>query len=685
MKKGLSVLLIAAALFGFYGGAVNVQDVLAAKDYWEKKSEQTTADLNKLEDGLKTLDENKETYLDGLDKIAEGEQTLAEGEANYEAAPAKLADARKKIAAGEAKLAKGYKDLAKGKKDLKEAMANRAALRNVRKKIEDVEKAYAPWLNNFNRLTKSIVDNPANPSKGVLYDAGATAVGLGSINAAFDTVEQTGTDGKAAVEGKAKAGVRDQLAKVITDNPNATYDKLTDEQKADVDAQITDDTIQGAIEANADLSAAYAKANGAIALAGYLKGEYSDKLLAKKETIEEAIGNIKTAEYQATALRKSNLNSDASDATKLMDTILNDPMVSNNKDTLGALIAGLNQVKGLAGNAKDSTSEYNSNYDDLKPNATMGSKIGKAVAAAAKAILSNTDIAAKLTGAQKEALKPFMSSSSITGLPNVELLYGTMTLGQDKKDDGQNSLLDSFRTISGAAANGVGLYNEGISDGEDKLEAGKAKLAKGERDLADGKALYAQGLKDYEEAPQKLADGRKELAAGKEKLAEYEDGEQQVRDGLATLMDSQRYADLETILERRNGDDNFDAADKSLDIPDGLNAVGTGREYQSATGEIITAELGGRILGSGLELGAAAIAVLAAVLSLLKKFKGAAVSAVAAAAMGVSGIIAANNAGMEMSTIAGSNMGATPMVAAGILAAVAAVFSVVHFTAKKEV
>ena len=59
MKKGLSVLLIAAALFGFYGGAANIQDVLAAKQYWENKSEQTTADLNKLEDGLKTLDENK--------------------------------------------------------------------------------------------------------------------------------------------------------------------------------------------------------------------------------------------------------------------------------------------------------------------------------------------------------------------------------------------------------------------------------------------------------------------------------------------------------------------------------------------------------------------------------------------------------------------------------------------------
>ena len=99
---------------------------------------------------------------------------------------------------------------------------------------------------------------------------------------------------------------------------------------------------------------------------------------------------------------------------------------------------------------------------------------------------------------------------------------------------------------------------------------------------------------------------------------------------------------------------------------------------------IVTKELTGRILGSGLELGAAAIALLAALLSLLKKYKGAAASAIAAAAVGVSGIIAGNNAGMEMSSIAGSNMGATPMVAAGILAVVAAVFSIVHFTAKKD-
>ena len=125
MKKGLSVLLIAAALFGFYGGAANIQDVLAAKQYWEDKSEQTTADLNKLEDGLNTLDENKQAYLDGLDKVAEGEKTLADGEAelaqgeaDYAAAPAKLEQGEKDLAAGKAKLAAGYAAYNQGEKDL---------------------------------------------------------------------------------------------------------------------------------------------------------------------------------------------------------------------------------------------------------------------------------------------------------------------------------------------------------------------------------------------------------------------------------------------------------------------------------------------------------------------------------------------------------------------------------------
>ena len=101
MKKALSVLLIAAAVFGFYGSAVSVNDILACKDYWEEAGEKSTADMNKLEDGLNQLKDNEQAYLDGKDQVAEGEQTLADGEAqyaqglaDYAAAPGKLADAR---------------------------------------------------------------------------------------------------------------------------------------------------------------------------------------------------------------------------------------------------------------------------------------------------------------------------------------------------------------------------------------------------------------------------------------------------------------------------------------------------------------------------------------------------------------------------------------------------------------
>ena len=50
MKKGLSVLLIAAALFGFYGGATNLNDVLACKDYFTSASG-ASDDMQRLEDG----------------------------------------------------------------------------------------------------------------------------------------------------------------------------------------------------------------------------------------------------------------------------------------------------------------------------------------------------------------------------------------------------------------------------------------------------------------------------------------------------------------------------------------------------------------------------------------------------------------------------------------------------------
>ena len=136
MKKALSVLLVAAALFGFYGSAVTVNDLLACKDYWEEAGEKSTADMNKLEDGLNQLKDNEQAYLDGLDQVAdgekqlaEGEATLAKGEADYAAAPAKLAKGKADLAAGWAAYNDGKKTYDAGKKERDEG----------RKKLDEIE------------------------------------------------------------------------------------------------------------------------------------------------------------------------------------------------------------------------------------------------------------------------------------------------------------------------------------------------------------------------------------------------------------------------------------------------------------------------------------------------------------------------------------------------------------------
>ena len=678
MKKGLSVLLIAAALFGFYGGAVNLNDVLACKDYWEEEGERSTADMNKLEDGLNQLKENEQAYLDGVEQIADGEIALAEGEEAYADGQATLAQGEADYAAAPGKLAAGRAKLRKGEAALTEAIAKRRELRKVKSKLEEVEPAYQPWLNKFNKLRTSIVDNPDNPSKGVLYDAGATAVGLVTVNSGFDAVEKAGKDGMAEIE----TGVKNNIvANVKAQMPEGTTDK---EAKAYAEAKglLSDAKVKEAINGS-PYASSYAQAEGAVQLANYLKNTYSADLLTAAGAINADIESIKGAEYQATALRNSTLSSYAKTAEGLMDKFLADPMVTGNSQALAQLIGGAKQVKGLASAAQSSKSEYDKNYDELKPNASLGNKVGTKVAAAAKAVLSNEDMKDAMTGKQISALKPYMQSGAITSLPNIELLYGTMTLGADKLDDGKNSLLDSLKALKDGASGGIGQYNAGISDGEDQLKAGRAEYRKGLAEYKAAPAKLADGRAKLADAAQQLEDGRKELADGKEQLAEYEDGEQQVRDGLATLMGTTPDGGLTSILDRRNGDDDFDNGDNHLELDEGLEAVTVGRGYQADSGELITKEITGRAIGTAAGLGAGALAVLAAILSFLKKNKGAGVCAILAAAAGAAGIAYGTSAGMEFSNIAGSTVGSLPWVAAGVLAAVAAVHAIAHFASKE--
>lgn len=118
MKKVLSILLIAAAAFGFYGGAVSINDVLDCKAYWEDMDKQSSESLNMLKDGLDQLHENTEAYLDGVVQVADGEKELAAGEKEYAAGLKTFKDGQKEYAAGKKTLADGKKQYAAAKGDL---------------------------------------------------------------------------------------------------------------------------------------------------------------------------------------------------------------------------------------------------------------------------------------------------------------------------------------------------------------------------------------------------------------------------------------------------------------------------------------------------------------------------------------------------------------------------------------
>lgn len=734
MKKGLSVLLIVAALFGFYGGAVNLNDVLACKDYWEEEGDRSTADMNKLEDGLNQLKDNEQAYLDGLDAVADGEDalaqgeadyaagqaTLAQGEADYAAAPGKLAAGEKKLAAGKAKLAAGYADyengqkalaagkaeVKKGEKELTEgkktANESTASLNNVIKLLNQIKVGYADYSTSD--------DGSRGPSwkKGYqsLKDGRNQAVGMLSQPEYADILEKL---------------------KVLTQNENLGENINSGASYADFDASVAEliaafDEVEPRLSEGKELADTYKDNAGLKGASALLKEkpaedateEEIEELDAKKsgarKTVAGLIGQLDSSKLKPVKVLDSEKYDALNGALKTLET--NSDAVSNAQyaatidglqsglvtlsDTLGSYSSMLTTTKGLlksldegyktlAGKQAYMADGLKQIYSGVVGNAT----VKQAFEDNAPALLQymqgyNAGVVFGKLG--NEDLPDFVSHmDTIVNVYNpgiIKVLQGVKKAIADKVKDGEDKLK------AGRAA---------VTEGEKALRKGARDLAAGEKELAAGKKELAKGYADYKAAPgklaagraalaeglQKLMDGRKELAAGKDKLAEYEDGEQQVRDGLATLMGTEANGGLESILDRRSGDDDFDNGDKHLDLDEGLDAVDVGRGYQADSGELITKEITNRAIGTAAGLGAGALAVLAAILSFLKKNKGSGVCALLSAAAGGAGIAAGTSAGTEFSSIAGSAVGATPWIAFGILAAVAAVHAIAHFASKE--
>ena len=801
MKKGLSVLLIAAALFGFYGGAVNLNDVLACKDYWEVKGEETTADLNKLEDGLNQLKDNEEAYLDGLVAVEDGEEALAKGEqdlaagkaelakgeADYAAAPAKLADARAQIAqgeddlaAGEAKLAAGYKEYNTGKRTLatgKAALASGAkdlqSVKDLINGMKQIVNGYPEWKNGYEQLKDGRVDSIKNPSDTTDLQKVLTAyyqnAGDTAAAKALQSLQKAGqlfaAQDASSFTNDQYDGFRDYLNATVTalDDSNAFFEN-TKKNLSTVGSQFTN-ALEGAKEAVVPYQtvlqtyAAYMGAQKAYADAPEDQKEAKkaamDQAQAQYEGAKAKYGdldtvrnnlNAKLAVCQATAQNKqlagavqlaTNVfvaSKDAAKAQQVLGALQGAQAgltIAQNDNNAGDIQTYLTYV----GTIPVAMETINSGISDIQENTLAAGKEKANMWLDGYATITGSETVGKqrqIVGGVAKIIGGVLGSKNdelINGMNKVASQVGfspsqfaNASTSKLAKDMASGSKLENFyqdmnkiekgfsivipqlqkKADDGAAALDAGQKE--VTAGETKLKAAEKQLAAGEEELAagraklaSGKAQYAQGLADYAAAPAKLADGRrklaegiqqledghKELADGKEKLAEYEDGEQQVRDGLATLVATEPDGGLTSILERLDGKDKFDDPNGHLELDEGLNAVTVGREYQSDSGELITEEITKRAIGTAAGFGAAALAVLAAILSFLKKNKGAGVTAILSAVAGAVGVGVGTSAGMEFSHIAGSTVSSMPWIAAGILAAVAVAHAITHFAGSK--
>jgi len=732
MKKGLSVLLIVAALFGFYGGATSLNDILASKDYWEEVGEKSTADMNKLEDGLNQLKDNEQAYLDGQKELADGEVKLADAEKQ-------LADGEAKLADGRAELAKGYADyaaapgkLADGKKKIEEGETQLDGLSKLMKGINQILSGYTKdWRPGYEKLKdgrKQLYDGSKGSKADLLalsafLDSGADAYEAAVNDVAGDDGKQSAKDYKDFIKSTnqmasdlpkiqanvaAKAAGANQLLGALTGAGNdLVFAGTVDNQKNNLLAfgALLPKEMQGdynkAVNGVSTAFQGYQKAiksEVTAAVTAYMAPLMQDPPDMKSEAGQAVLAKIAegmSMEKAVAAVQEEKTDSETAKAQAKYAAIAAEQLAVPKAGIIQAMTsiaAKLDEVNESVNGAKSKIKnlllpglkQFNSQatadkIDELsKGQNTIASGIGTVASTVLGTKALREGVKNNMGSKAILLLKAYAGSSNPlnTKISNFEAFETQM----DSKPGLKNLLAKANVLLAKTKASGEkdlaagkAEYNQGLAD----YAAAPAKLADGEKQLADGEAKLADGYKQYE-------DGKKQLADGKAKLAEYEDGEQQVRDGLATLMATEADPGLESILDRRNGDDKFDDANGHLELDKGLEAVETGRGYQADSGELITKEITNRAVGTAAGLAAGALAVLAAILSFIKKNKGAAVSGVLAAVAGGVGAGVGLSAGEYYSDIAGSTIGNTPFIAAAILAAVAAVFAIVHFTAKPE-
>lgn len=701
MKKGLSVLLIAAALFGFYGGATNLNDVLACKDYFTSASG-ASDDMQRLEDGLNQLKDNEQAYLDGQVALAEGEKTLADGYAALADGEAQYAAGLAAYKAAPGQLAAGEKALAEGKKSYADLNKLISGLTTAKKHGKDTTPKHDTyWHDGFsfdtykdngkaglmpgrNYIVQTIKGMPtevATIESLAGLDPGTISGWLPASGsyATFDKGAQKGASTLGAVEKTLAGFIKDggslysaalpvysAIAGISeggnppTDSQLSSLQSAAKALSASKYSGINGLLDQMTAEKLADTGFTYSQLLGAVA-GGKVKAAVDGGNQAAAAAAQYAqAGDMETAQqYQQTAQQA--YTQGATLAGAFVQLMAEDGEVMT---TLGSYDKTLKKVV-------DTLKAWHDGYNTLDDGQKQLASKTEGIPFAFQNMVTNKTI--------KKAIKKYDPKL----MPLLKTYAGTKgynKLAKEDKDDFDKDIVKLSKKIIPRALN---VLKKVKADANKQLAAGKAQLADGYKSYKEAPAKLADAEKQLADGRAQLADGEKQLEDGKAQLAQYEDGEQQVRDGLATLVGTDAMGNVQSIADRIGNDTDFDNGDKHLELDEGLSAVQAGKGYAADLTAAVTDEIMGRAVGTGLLIGAGVLAVLAALLSFLKKNKGAGVFAILAAAAGCVGAVMGNNAGMQFSSIAGSTMGATPWIAAGILAAVAAVHAVVHFAAKK--
>ena len=624
MKRFLSIVLIAAAVFGIYNYYVNIMDVFACKTYWEEKSSDAEDTLNALGAALNKLKRNKKTYTSGQKQLTKGEKSLAASEGKYYQAGGQLSSIKRQISEGES------------------AVSELTQMINA---INKVRSEYKTWKTSFDKIkneratvVKSLKAKPDFDDRTVRQILNSYAVYLESneqraYRAAVKGINNSTQTGKGYKDFASDCNMVASAVDSLEIDGFVRYIEKVRQMAAKLDPDDPDDLeeLQKALN-NTD----YYWAAVRILRMSLLYDE-EDKDGAARETVDRAKDGDEVA------------------LAEIIDC-------ANDEYTEEVIVEHVNTLKWMQYSITDPMKKCSTDINTVADKLVSSQdSIAKGIQDIFKAILSDSTL--------KKYAKKALGDKAIEVLERYA-----------KDPSPLSTSVSNFLAFEKQMDSNPGL-DKSLEKAQKYLTTQKTSASKS---LSSAKTKYKNALKSYNSTPKKLETARKKLDNIKKKLAQFESSEKELEKGLNTLANTEANGDLKSIKDRLGGKVKFTDKKGHIDINKGFDAVDAGEAYLNEQGDLIKKEITGRIIATVMGVISAVLALLAALLSLFRSNRGAAIIACISAVMAAGAAVLGSETSSVYSELAGSHVGNAPWMAAAIIAGVAMVFSVTHFAAKVE-